>query len=84
MGVSPRKIVYSNTVKEEKDIYYAKQKGVELTTADTYEELLKIKTIAPEMKILWRLSIKEENPESMKTLFSGKFGDDLNSIEEAE
>jgi diaminopimelate decarboxylase len=55
-----------------------------MTTADTYDELLKINRIAPEMKILWRLSIKEEDPENMKTLFSGKFGDDLNSIEEAE
>lgn len=35
------------------------------------------------MKILWRLSIKEENPELMKTLFSGKFGDDLATLEEA-
>jgi hypothetical protein len=33
------------------------------------------------MKILWRLSIKEEHPEMMKTLFSGKFGDDLTSVE---
>lgn len=36
------------------------------------------------MKILWRLSIKEDDPENMKTLFSGKFGDDLASSEEAE
>lgn len=32
------------------------------------------------MKILWRLSITEENPEMMATLFSGKFGDDVSSL----
>jgi hypothetical protein len=29
------------------------------------------------MKILWRISIKEENPELLATVFSGKFGDDI-------
>ena len=81
LGVSPRNIVYSNTVKEESHIKYACDQGVLLTTADTYDELLKIKSIAPEMKILWRLSIKEEDAEKMNSTFSGKFGDDLNSIE---
>ena len=33
------------------------------------------------MKILWRLSIVEENPEQMTTIFSGKFGDDLPNLE---
>jgi diaminopimelate decarboxylase len=83
LGVSPSKIVYSNVAKEEGHILYAKKSGVLLTTADTIDEVLKIKLLAPEMKILWRLSIKEENPEMMKTLFSGKFGDDLVSIEQA-
>jgi len=36
--------------------------------------------LAPQMKILWRLSITEENPEMMATLFSGKFGDDVSSL----
>ena len=84
LGVSPSKIVYSNVAKEERHVNYAKQKGVLLTTADTLEEVAKIQQIAPEMKILWRLSIKEENPEMMKTLFSGKFGDDLVTIEQAQ
>lgn len=83
LGVSPKKIVYSNVAKEENHITYAKKNGVMLTTADTLDEVLKIKLLAPEMKILWRLSIKEENPEMMKTLFSGKFGDDLLTIEQA-
>jgi hypothetical protein len=36
------------------------------------------------MKILWRISIKEDDPDHMKTLFSGKFGDDLTSVGEAK
>jgi len=34
------------------------------------------------MKILWRISIREENYSSIDTAFSGKFGDDLESYEE--
>lgn len=79
-GVPASKLVYSNPIKEEKDIYYAKTKGVQLTTADSIDELIKIKKIAPEMKILWRISIVEENPEKMATLFSVKFGDDIPNL----
>lgn len=34
------------------------------------------------MKILWRVSIKEENPEQLNTVFSVKFGDDLETEDE--
>lgn len=34
------------------------------------------------MKILWRISIKEENPEQLQTIFSGKFGDDIETGDE--
>jgi diaminopimelate decarboxylase len=56
--VEPDDIVYSNPVKEPDDIRWAKNNNIRLTTADTLEELLKIKTLAPKMKILWRLAIK--------------------------
>ncbi|CAK69987.1 unnamed protein product (macronuclear) [Paramecium tetraurelia] len=82
-GVPGSKIVYSNPVKEEKDIQYAKSMGVEITSADTIDELIKIQKIAPEMKILWRISIVEENPEQMATVFSGKFGDDIPDLDAA-
>lgn len=82
-GVPASKLVYSNPVKEEKDIHFASSKGVQITTADSIDELLKIQRIAPEMKILWRLSIVEENPEKMSTLFSGKFGDDIPNLDAA-
>lgn len=35
------------------------------------------------MKILWRISIVEENPEKMSTLFSVKFGDDIPNLQVA-
>jgi len=83
LGVHPNKIVYSNSIKNEKDILYAVKKGVTLTTCDTIEEIEKVQRLAPEMKILWRISIKEENPEKLSTLFSGKFGDDIVSVKDA-
>lgn len=83
-GVSPSKIVYSNPVKNEKDLVWAEKQGVQVTTADTFDELLKIKRFAPNMKVLWRLSIQEENPELLATVFSGKFGDDIVTVAQAE
>ena len=77
------KLVYSNPVKEEKDILFASKKGVPITTADSIDELIKIKRIAPEMKILWRISIVEDNPEKMANVFSGKFGDDILNLDAA-
>jgi diaminopimelate decarboxylase len=76
--------VYSNPVKTEKDLVWAEKHGVQVTTADTIDELLKIKKFAPTMRILWRLSIQEENPEQLATVFSGKFGDDIVTIEQAD
>jgi len=48
-------------VKLEKDIYYASKVGVNYTTADTLDEIKKIARIAPQMNVLWRISIKEKN-----------------------
>lgn len=65
MGVDVQKIVYSNPIKDEKDLIWANDHHIGLTTADNIDELKKIKKLAPNMKILWRISIKEENPEKM-------------------
>tara|TARA_B110000503_G_C7149183_1_gene414354 strand:+ start:707 stop:808 length:102 start_codon:yes stop_codon:yes gene_type:complete len=32
------------------------------------------------MKILWRIAIKENSQEGLATVFSNKFGDDINSV----
>lgn len=57
---------------------------MEYTTADTFEELEKIKRIAPNMKVLWRISIPEDNSKQLSTVFSNKFGDDVISPEDTE
>jgi len=36
------------------------------------------------MRILWRISIDEDNKEKLATVFSEKFGDTLSSLEEAD
>lgn len=61
LGVDATRMIYSNPVKEEKDIMFAAKNNVLFTTADSIDELIKIKTVAPNMKILWRISITEDN-----------------------
>jgi len=75
----PADIVYSNPIKDENDLKWAAENGIGLTTADTIDELEKIKQLAPNMKILWRIAIKEDAKDNLSTPFSGKFGDDLDS-----
>lgn len=82
MGCLPENIVFSNPVKFEEDIDFARKKKVLITTADSFDELLKIQKIAPEMRILWRISIKEEGSQQLATIFSNKFGDDIASIDD--
>ena len=36
------------------------------------------------MKVLWRIAIQEETTDNLSTVFSGKFGDDLNTPEEIQ
>ncbi len=61
---------------------WAGEKGIQLTTADSIDEIIKIRKYAPAMGILWRIAIKEEQADNLATVFSGKFGDDLESTEE--
>lgn len=39
--------------------------------------MVKIAKVAPKMKVLWRIAIKEKNSQHLATIFSNKFGDDL-------
>ena len=57
LGLKPSDIVYSNPIKDENDLAWAESNGIQLTTADTIEELQKIQQLAPKMKIMWRISI---------------------------
>lgn len=80
-GLSAADIVYSNPIKDETDLKWAYKHGIRLTTADTIDELLKIKQLAPGMKVLWRIAIKEDAKDNLSTPFSGKFGDDIDTEE---
>lgn len=80
LGTKPENIIFANSVKKETDLKFAYENKIRMTTADTIEELEKIKRIAPEMNILWRVSIKENKSEQLATIFSNKFGDDFDSI----
>ena len=54
-------MIYSNPIKNMVDLEYAYNQGIRLTTADSLEELVKIKEIAPDMKVLWRVTITENS-----------------------
>lgn len=81
LGLKSSDIVYSNPIKDENDLMWAESNGINLTTADTIEELEKIQQLAPNMKIMWRISITEEKNDKLATPFSGKFGDDIDTEE---
>jgi diaminopimelate decarboxylase len=79
LGLPVSDIVYSNPIKDENDLKWAADNNIQLTTADTTEELEKIKQLAPNMKVLWRIAIKEDSADNLSTPFSGKFGDDIDN-----
>lgn len=61
----------------EKDLSWAQSVGIHYTTADSLEEVAKIARLAPTLKVLWRIAIKEKDSQNLATIFSNKFGDDL-------
>ena len=58
VGGSVDDIIYSNSIKNEEDLIWAETKGINVTTADSIDELIKIRKYAPNMRILWRISIQ--------------------------
>jgi diaminopimelate decarboxylase len=63
------------------DLEYAYNNGIRLTTADSIEELIKIKEIAPDMKVIWRVVITE-NASAKVIKLQIKFGDQINISDE--
>jgi ornithine decarboxylase len=55
LGVSPERISYGNTIKKEKDIAYAYQKGVRMFATDSESDLQKIAKNAPGSRVFFRL-----------------------------
>lgn len=59
MNVDPNRIIFSNSIKKISDLKFAKESNVNLTTADTIDELHKIRAFHPNCDILWRIAIPE-------------------------
>jgi len=54
-GVKPEKISFGNTIKKEKDIKNAYDKGIRLFVYDSEAELEKIARVAPDAKVFCRI-----------------------------
>ncbi|CAF2213587.1 unnamed protein product [Rotaria magnacalcarata] len=76
LGVSADRIVYANPCKQSSYIRYAKEVGVETMTFDNEQELMKIKDIYPNAKLVLRIVTDDSNAVCR---FSMKFGADMNT-----
>ncbi|KXS41337.1 MAG: ornithine decarboxylase [Methanolobus sp. T82-4] len=55
LGVGPERISYGNTIKKEKDIAYAYEKGIRLFATDSESDLRKLAKNAPGSKVFFRV-----------------------------
>ncbi|WP_094228763.1 type III PLP-dependent enzyme [Methanolobus psychrotolerans] len=55
LGVQPERISYGNTIKKEKDIAYAYEKGIRLFVTDSESDMKKIARNAPGSRVFFRL-----------------------------
>lgn len=55
LGVTPDRLSYGNTIKKEKDIKYAYQKGIRLFVTDSRQDLKKISINAPGSRVFFRI-----------------------------
>ncbi|KAG0051043.1 hypothetical protein BGZ89_003663 [Linnemannia elongata] len=59
LGVNPEKIVHANPCKETTQVKYARANNVRMSTFDNEDELLKIKDLFPESKLLLRILVDD-------------------------
>jgi len=71
LGHQPYRVVFSNPCKLESHIRYAKSVGVAVTIIDNMDEIIKIKSVYPEAKVLIRLACTDS---SARSPMSMKFG----------
>ncbi|CAF3899678.1 unnamed protein product [Rotaria sp. Silwood2] len=74
LGVSADRIIYANPCKQSSYIRYAQEVGVETMTFDNEQELMKIKKIYPNAKLVLRIVTDDSNAICR---FSMKFGADM-------
>ncbi|KAF7993921.1 hypothetical protein HCN44_011190 [Aphidius gifuensis] len=73
MGVTDDRIIYANPIKAPSHIKFAKKVGVDRTVVDTKEEVLKLKELHPNAKLVIRIAI-DGSSEKCLINFSEKFG----------
>lgn len=78
-GGNPKKISFGNTIKKEKDIKYAYEKGVELFVADEFAEVEKISRNAPNSKVFIRIAMASSDSDWPLTK---KFGCNIEKAKE--
>jgi ornithine decarboxylase len=76
LGVSADRIIYANPCKQSSYVRYAAEVGVETMTFDNEQELLKIKQLHPNAKLVLRIVTDDSNAICR---FSMKFGADMNT-----
>lgn len=60
LGVGPERISYGNTIKKEKDIAYAYEKGIRLFVSDSESDLKKLARKAPGSRVFFRILTESE------------------------
>ncbi len=80
LGISPEKMSFGNTIKKEKDIAYAYEKGIRVYTSDSVSDVEKISRAAPGASVIFRLLVKEEGGAAIP--LSAKFGAEKEEVKE--
>jgi len=60
LGATPNKISYGNTIKKERDIKYFYDKGINLFTSDSENDIKKLARVAPGSKIIFRILVEND------------------------
>jgi len=76
LGVSADRIIYANPCKQSSYIRYAQEVGVNVMTFDNEQELLKIRQVYPNARLVLRIVTDDSNAVCR---FSMKFGADMNT-----
>lgn len=76
-GAKPSDIIFAHPVKQPAHIEYARDRGVDLMTFDSEEELHKVKSINPNALMVMRIATDDRHSTCR---FSAKFGADPDSV----
>lgn len=75
--VDSNRIIYSNPIKEQQHLSFARGQDVDLTVIDNEHEIIKLSLYHPDASVLIRLKVDDSESECK---FSGKFGAEIDEI----